>query len=789
MANRFLKLSPLLFLFCMTPIEDVYMVNGETNSTKMTYEFKGDEKDKPGFAKGIITITPKDDSVNSGYYLLYFADDNGLIPDYDEFASIPITGKEVKYEVKDGTMLPLTATKLAAFESNVRFLDDQPAYEKAIAVVTIPESKRLKLGKAQLGFGAISDVHMNYEYYGYGAFKKWENALNFFSDQDLDYIINAGDVTGDDAIDVEPPLTQQYQKYIDIILKSDFPLDRVYQSMGNHGNTPQTIDLFAKYLATSKENHPYENSPYYSILIPRKNSNYRDNLFIFMSQELQNSWDTAAYDNFSKRQIDWVESLLEEYGEKQDTNIFLIEHAPFLNFGPGDRHYGGYGGLIKFDSSFTQTMRLKGLLTKYKDVVMMSGHTHLSLYDNENYSDEFDSFCRMIHLSSGSQPATYGEGTVFTRNHDGRYPADKEYGSQAYVVKIYDDYIVYTGYNLSTNKVIPAACYLLPIKSWGGSGYVEMDDIFKLNEHFEGKGTKEDPYVISSEEQFKYFTDAFNSSNIGEEHKMMGYRKYFVQTKDLDMSNIEGYEGTIANGNEKCFFAGNYNGLGHSITVDINSTSQRSVFPYCYGTICNLTLKGSIVAPDSAQPIRTNYGAIINCIFDVDINSKLANGVCYSNYGYFYNVYTTGKLIGTTLSPISSNDSSKSYYNVYHYRMDFNGNLVSDSYGYQSNDYELIMEMFNDKESENYQNAKAYLDGYELCEIKITEGVLEFEIKEYIPPVNDEPIEEPVEEPEAEQEDENGNKLLVAGLVCVIASILLALIAFFNYSKRKKAHA
>ena len=50
---------------------------------------------------------------------------------------------------------------------------------------------------------------------------------------------------------------------------------------------------------------------------------------------------------------------------------------------------------------------------------------------------------------------------------------------------------------------------------------------------------------------------------------MFGYGKYFIQTKDLDMSDVDDYYGTYAAGDLRYTFAGNYNGNGHSIKVNI----------------------------------------------------------------------------------------------------------------------------------------------------------------------------------------------------------------------------
>ena len=111
--------------------------------------------------------------------------------------------------------------------------------------------------------------------------------------------------------------------------------------------------------------------------------------------------------------------------------------------------------MITFKPEYTQTMRLKALFEEYKDCVILSGHTHLTYYEDENYSNENDSFARMVHVSSGTQTSSYNGGSTMISDTDGRYNNTPYYGSEGYVVEIYNDYILFKGYNISTGKLIP----------------------------------------------------------------------------------------------------------------------------------------------------------------------------------------------------------------------------------------------------------------------------------------------------------------------------------------------
>jgi len=268
-------------------------------------------------------------------------------------------------------------------------------------------------------------------------------------------VIVAGDMTGDEF---EGTLFMQYAKYREIIDASDYPAEHIYEAIGNHGNTVRGREQFVKYTKGPEQKHPTEDSPWFSLL--REGDN-RDTLFLFMTQELKAPGDSAAYDNFSKEQIDWLEEMLDAYSPT-DTNIFIILHSPFLNYGPGDRHGGDYTTMIPFKNEYLQTRRLKKLLETHRQVIVLSGHTHLSLYDGENYSDENGTSCRMVHVGSSCHPTSYNNGNNKLSAGDGRYAVSPTYGSEAYTVAVYEDYILFTGHNLSTGKRIPSACYILP---------------------------------------------------------------------------------------------------------------------------------------------------------------------------------------------------------------------------------------------------------------------------------------------------------------------------------------
>ena len=454
MRRKFCLALLAVLLFSISTANAMAPVSAAEPSAVITYEFLGDEAQRAGFAQGKITVTPQDDTRTDGYYLLYYADDSEILQDYDMIAAVKQTGKAVSFTVGDGILLPPQATRIAAIYSETRVQIEKPSVSMAIGEpYVIPSEKRITLGDASFVFGAVSDVHMDYQSYERGAYEKWTAVLNFFASQKAQKIIVSGDMTGNDN------LASDYAKYKSLIDESDFDLANIHESIGNHGNLPTTWKLFVEQTANENDIRPTEDSAYFYTLIENEG---RDNLFIFMAQELNASGNTAKIDNFSAEQVDWLEQLLQTYSGT-DTNIFVLLHSPFFEFGAGDRVPAGYGGCIKFDDAYEQNRRVKALFETYKDAVILSGHTHLSLYDGENFSDEQNSFARTVHLGSTCFPCAYGEGDTYTRGTDGWQTVTPEYGSEASLVKVYDKYIVFTGYNMSTGKIIPAGCLLIPV--------------------------------------------------------------------------------------------------------------------------------------------------------------------------------------------------------------------------------------------------------------------------------------------------------------------------------------
>lgn len=144
-----------------------------------------------------------------------------------------------------------------------------------------------------------------------------------------------------------------------------------------------------------------------------------------------------------------------------------------------------------------------------------------------------------------------------------------------------------------------------------------------------GDGSENDPYLIPSLEIWNLLAAKVNAGK--------AYSgKYFKQTANIEnVTTMVGTCGTFGNESTYKQFGGNYNGDGHTLTVDITSTN-RAVAPFRFvngATIRNLktagTVKGNTTAMDDngmdiAGIVANSSGEtrIVNCISSVALESN-----------------------------------------------------------------------------------------------------------------------------------------------------------------------
>ena len=606
-------------------IDAVLTVDGEKGL--LSYTFAGDRYDAEGYAAGLVTMPA------IGSFTLYWADKSGT--PLANYTAIVEKAHEA-YSFPKNALIPAEAETLV--------LRDGATTKDT---VKIPSTKRLS-ETAYFTFGSLSDIHANYEKNAAG---KFTNALNWFDTLGLDYVLISGDLSGDGKV------VANYETYVAAAKASTFPFANIIEARGNHDS--QETANFLKYTATdangtrdSREVHPYTDSPYFYQLIDG-GEGHRDNLVIALTQELSGISNSFNQDNMTTKQLDWFESVLEKFAGTE-TNIFVLFHPLIYRYGPGDSDDGGYQEALMCIDRFPNNMRLKSILTKYREIITMSGHTHISFEAGYNFDDEDGYAPRMFH-----NPSCYALKEFFEVGSLTDADSNDTYGSQGYAARVYDSYITYSGANLLDRQFIPAACYIIDtvtedrslatsiaitakpqtdyaigdnfdpkgmevtatlkdgskvkVNGWTYDLYRTLEKTDKkitvsygdltatlpisvgghIDNSFEGNGTKASPYLIRTADDFFRLTQnmrQMTSTSSSTRTDIYGVGLYFKQTADIDMSGYPGYEGIFADANRKYGFGGVYDGDGHTLTVALHSRAYRK-FDVCVFPYLNGVIK------------------------------------------------------------------------------------------------------------------------------------------------------------------------------------------------------
>lgn len=206
--------------------------------------------------------------------------------------------------------------------------------------------------------------------------------------------------------------------------------------------------------------------------------------------------------------------------------------------------------------------------------------------------------------------------------------------------------------------------------------------LFSHSSNWEGLGSKDNPYIISSPRQLADIAEEVNSGRSFED-------EYFSLTNDIDLSEIcgEDLKNWISIGTATQYFEGTFWGNNHTISnlyiaKKVNDTYYEGLFGFIgeNGSVHDLTLENGYVYASfwsggiaganngfitncrninckinswmfSGGICGVNFNTIENCINEAEVNSNLSSGgICSYNYGYIS--------MSSNLGEITANEAS-----------------------------------------------------------------------------------------------------------------------------------
>lgn len=371
-----------------------------------------------------ITLTFTDKTITAlsdkpGSYDFYYADNSGIIEDYDKIVSFDLTANTTKTYtyLNSFNIAPNNATKIVVCKSGTTNI---------VSSSSLPSQfifNESSYGDKLYSFGALSDVHID----GDGtdensAANDFSRALRFFNSY-ASLVGISGDLSRENGYN-ELSLFKN-------IVDSNATIP-VYASRGNH-DCRYSISDFETYTGGG-------------LYFERT---YNNDVFLFLGMNEENYGDAC----FTTEELTWLETKLENY---KNQRVFLFFHVFMPNTCGNINNLYPWDGL---NSSSSNVSKFLSLMTKYKNVVYFSGHSHLE-FNCQKFGDHANIFsngttCHRVHIPSCAYPRKNDNGTDSSNTYDNNE------GSEGYLVDVYENCIVLKGIDFTKNKFLPIANYLL----------------------------------------------------------------------------------------------------------------------------------------------------------------------------------------------------------------------------------------------------------------------------------------------------------------------------------------
>lgn len=622
--------------------------------TGFSYEFA---YDTTGYADGTIYVNAKED----GVYRIYWgdADGNKLKKngyEYTYFARVIVKdGKGSSNIISDYTAIPEGAKTVLVYRKN----DIQYVYD-------IPASRLFAPNGEGYTFGAMSDLHFG-KYaavYEDDAVVAVDNALSFFNSVEVDFVGMTGDITSggeqasldklNAAVNKYPDMTvltcmgnhdsrttvstsnktaldASFERWTKSITNSYFTVDEA----GNITNKLKGHDILATDALANPVTVEYRAAENEAPLTKTMQgvdfvTEAGGNIYIFFNEVAKTGevYDTAKL--ITTAQMDWLEEQMETY---RDKNVFLFFHS-FMPINTlnndaddpynctGDLKNGGdYSYDLDFKDVVTTTggLNMKGLLSKYDNVTMLSGHSHWQ-YALQSINPSINigkmkngKGATLLHLGSVTDPRYIGE-------NDESRTALNGYASEGSTITVYDDCMVYNCIDFYNNQYDAYATYIVPtgtsskyepVKAAGyqeaadeitGDEYLEADDMTirqllksdynllrgaayaytsKGNENTDGAltdGVSTDAYFNSKENKNADQYVIFTLDGLQDVSNLRNFMIYFVNA----MTDCASFNIQLSLDGENYETVGTYTNMTYQTTVLPIDTSKLSLEQYKY---------------------------------------------------------------------------------------------------------------------------------------------------------------------------------------------------------------
>ena len=390
-----------------------------------------------GFANGVVTVTKDPSDYELTDCIMYWADaDGNPLEGIGALAEFKLSDATTQYRMHAYTIIPEGAKKLIAYGANGSVKSDTyVTYDLPAGTATY------HIDEPIMEFQAVSDVHLTASGILSGAetdlsnthFTQMLEDTNTTSPNSVGIFID-GDIANNGRDEEYRTALELWQAAKDAG-NTNLPL--IHLVMGNHdwysNNPSKQFQKWVKILNDTLETQP--ETTYYDEVI----NGYH---FIYLAGEERGDSLSAV---ISDTQLDWFDDIMAmATAEDPDKPVFVFLHQSFYNTVAGSLPGQNWDGVANED-------RLKNVMAKYGQIVLMNGHAH---WDLNSYRAAFGGdeaapaalMCSSVSYVWSSYNVISGES----------WP-----GSQGYTVKVYDDKVIYLGRDYEQNVYLPSAMFVL----------------------------------------------------------------------------------------------------------------------------------------------------------------------------------------------------------------------------------------------------------------------------------------------------------------------------------------
>ncbi|MBE6624829.1 MAG: hypothetical protein E7622_04200 [Ruminococcaceae bacterium] len=381
-----------------------------------------------GYATGTVTVTMPTEALNSHNVVMFWADANGPLEGYTEHARFKVSSTTVSYTFSDSVIIPNGATRLLVYSEK----STSGELSEEFISIDLPQNSEIgDLGTPKGSFFAISDTHIGSTYGAKHLRLMLKDAIALYPNGVPIYI--SGDIT-------DHGYASEYEEFMSIFNETmaeagadptKYPL---YLAIGNH-DYPSATGTFLQYATLPDGTHPSDTC--YDFWL----NGYH---YIFLGGDNASGLEAS----FTEETLAWLDSALAE-NRSEERPIFIFLHQPMYNTVSGSLPGEGWDGV-------TNEADLQAVISKYPEIVMFNGHTHWEMNSKGNVFEGTEAL--PIHAFNCASVSYLWTAFNITSG-------ENLYGSQGYIVDLYDGRIVVRGRDFIDSEWIASAQYSIEFAS------------------------------------------------------------------------------------------------------------------------------------------------------------------------------------------------------------------------------------------------------------------------------------------------------------------------------------